>query len=252
MCSKYDFVCLGLRPHLMLKLVSKPPPESDGPHGFKDLFSTVVIERPDAFPWLPKGRGMYEPDADNINQDDGNDPADDFNEDGDLMGDDGAMPSHLDADPQELFLRPGDDVVNALGADAVDVGGLSYGFAGGDLDLCERPQTVDNVDIGYSRNSKYVNVKLVKKHLWDCISGEEAEPKKAEKKKKSIEPVKPSQQPQTFQQLISGTMNRLPESETPNLSVAVCFVCQLHLCNEKNLELEVTDPLRSFQVRMPS
>merc|ERR1719487_1144760 len=134
---------------------------------------------------------MYEPEADNATLDaDGNDlAADDFNEDGDLMGDDGAMPSHLDADPQDLFLRPEDDVVNALGADGVDVGGLSYGFAGAGFDLCERPQTVDNVDIGYSRNSKYVNVKLVKKHLWDCISGEE--PPKKKDKKKSVEPSNP-------------------------------------------------------------
>lgn len=32
--SKYDFACLGLRPHLMLKLVRKPQPQGDGPHSF--------------------------------------------------------------------------------------------------------------------------------------------------------------------------------------------------------------------------
>merc|ERR1719491_1020633 len=38
--SKCDFASLGLRPHLMLKLVRKNPP-GDGPHSFSDLFSSV-------------------------------------------------------------------------------------------------------------------------------------------------------------------------------------------------------------------
>merc|ERR1712066_864300 len=50
--SKCDFACLGLRQHLMLKLVRKPQPDGDGPHSFADLFSTVVVENPEAFPWL--------------------------------------------------------------------------------------------------------------------------------------------------------------------------------------------------------
>lgn len=28
----------------MLKLVRKPPPPTEGPHAFSDLFSTVVVE----------------------------------------------------------------------------------------------------------------------------------------------------------------------------------------------------------------
>ena len=47
-CRKVDFACLGLRPHLMLKLVKKPPPSGEGPHGFSDLFSTVVVENTEA------------------------------------------------------------------------------------------------------------------------------------------------------------------------------------------------------------
>ena len=57
-----DFACLGLRPHLMLKLVRKPPPSSEGPHAFADLFSTVVVENNEVGPkrWLEGGmrKGM--------------------------------------------------------------------------------------------------------------------------------------------------------------------------------------------------
>ena len=32
----------------MLKLVRKPPPPTEGPHGFSELFSTVVVENNEA------------------------------------------------------------------------------------------------------------------------------------------------------------------------------------------------------------
>merc|ERR1712226_1633537 len=106
--SKCDFACLGLRPHLMLKLVRKPPPEGEGPHGFSDLFSTVVVENPDAFPWLAMDSKIQ----------DGGDDADferagkDFGDDqGDEDFDGSGLPAHLDVDPQDLFLHPDDKVV---------------------------------------------------------------------------------------------------------------------------------------------
>ena len=54
----------------------------------------------------------------------------------------------------------------------------------------------------------------------------------------------------SFQDLVSRTVGRLPKGETENLSVAVCFICALHLCNEKGLELQVDKkrPLGDFDV----
>merc|ERR1712039_313296 len=120
-------------------------------------------------------------------------------------------------------------------ADEVDVGGDDMPFVpDADFDLVEQPTTVGNTEISYSRNSKFVDVKLVKKHLWDCIN-EDIEDAK--------ESSPPKQASSSFQGLVDRTVRRLPKAETPNLSVAVCFICALHLCNEKNLELK-TDPGR--------
>eukprot|EP00490_Sorites_sp_Unknown_P014790 CAMPEP_0114640406 /NCGR_PEP_ID=MMETSP0191-20121206/1683_1 /TAXON_ID=126664 /ORGANISM="Sorites sp." /LENGTH=219 /DNA_ID=CAMNT_0001852331 /DNA_START=24 /DNA_END=679 /DNA_ORIENTATION=+ len=88
--SKVDFACLGLRPHLMLKLVRKPPPNTEGPHAFNELFSTVVVENNEAFPWLASEKSTRR------------------DEDMEELGEeeDGGLPAHLEVDPQELFLGP--------------------------------------------------------------------------------------------------------------------------------------------------
>jgi len=261
--SKCDFACLGLRPHLMLKLVRKSQPEGEGPHSFSDLFSTVVVENPEAFPWLAGSRASASSGRPDDADDDGRGARDtEFADDGaDEDFDANGLPPHLDVDPQELFLRPDDKVVpgmdqngdfgdlpDAGGEDAFDAGfGGAFGgeqdapfVPGLDFDLADRPQTVGSTDIGYSRNSKFVDVKLVKKHLWDCIN-------------EDIEQAKPNKATSSFQGLVDRTVQKMPKTETENLSVAVCFICALHLCNEKGLELatDKSRPLGDFNVVGP-
>jgi hypothetical protein len=256
--SKCDFACLGLRPHLMLKLVRKPPPEDEGPHGFADLFSTVVVENPDAFPWLAaEARGgasaWRQDDDDTARGERDMEFGDDLPDDEDFGGN-GGLPAHLDVDPQELFLRPGDKVLPGaseeqedFAPDLGDMGDLGgdddVPFApGADFDMVEQPTTVGSTEISYSRNSKFVDVKMVKKHLWDCIAEDIEDAKESTPVKKSSS--------SSFQGLVDRCMRRLPKAETPNLSVAVCFICALHLCNEKGIELKPDPgrPLGDFAV----
>lgn len=103
--------------------------------------------------------------------------------------------------------------------------------SGLDFELAEKPTSAENVDIGYSRNSKFVDVKLVKKHLWGCL----------EKDLASLKESKASQATHSFQDLFSRTVSVMPKCDCENLSAAVCFICALHLGNENNLELK-TDP----------
>lgn len=265
--SKCDFACLGLRPHLMLKLVRKPMPETEGPHSFSDLFSTVIVENAEAYPWLATEARAAAAAWRNENDDDAGRAEremanGDAAEDDDFSGN-GGLPAHLDIDPQDLFLRPGEQVLAAAardGSDGEGEGGFGrygdFGDMGGadgmdddamapfapdlDLDLVDRPKTVGDTEINYSRNSKFVDVKLVKKHLWDCINEDIEDLKELDKKETDT----------SFQGLVDRCLRRLPKAETPNLSVAVCFICALHLCNEKGLELQVNAerPLGDFMV----
>merc|ERR1719512_272600 len=95
--------------------------------------------------------------------------------------------------------------------------GFADGFAGGfaadenplnlgsavDFDMVDAPTTVGNTEINYSRNSKFVDVKLVKKHLWDCIS-EDIEAAKAD--------PQVGQAASSFQGLVDRTVKRLPKA----------------------------------------
>jgi len=146
----------------------------------------------------------------------------------------------LDVNEKDLFLNPDDKVV--MGGD--DDGDDAYAGVDGDcafeendddfgralnldIDLADRPQTCGSTDIGFSRNSKFVDVKLVKKHLWDVISEEISAAKAADQSLCS-----------SFKDLSFRVADRMPKGETENLSVAVSFICALHLCNEKNIEMD--------------
>jgi len=240
--SKCDFACLGLRPHLMLKLVRKQPP-GDGPHTFSELFSTVVVENPDAFPWLNAGsqkraaeRARDEDDQDGRAERDIDQGADV----GDYNFDANGLPPHLDVNEKDLFLNPDDKVVmggddddddpyaGADGGCAFDDGEDDFGRALNlDIDLADRPETCGATEIGYSRNSKFVDVKLVKKHLWDCINDDIASAKTADQSLST-----------SFKELSFRAADRMSKGNTENLSVAVSFICALHLCNEFNIEMD--------------
>jgi len=229
--TKNNFTCLGLRHNLLLRLQKRPPPPTEGPHSFDELYSTVIIQNHEEYPWLAAQSRRA-----NSHRTDDNDDivcgehemylgeeggADDFDAHG--------LPAHLDVNPEDLFLHPDDTVIPEC--DDLPEGD-DFGMGGGmdGLDFVDKPDTCGSTDIGYSRNSKFVDVKLVKKHLWDCISEDLVNAKGENKELMET----------SFQGLVTRMIGRLPRSECENLSIQVCFICVLHLCNEKGVEI-VTD-----------
>jgi hypothetical protein len=240
--TKNNFTCLGLRHNLLVRLVKKPPPPGEGPFSFDELYSTVLIQNHEEYPWLAAASRR----ANNSRGDENDDIVCGDHEM--CLGEDGGvedfdahgLPAHLDVDPQDLFLQPNDTVIPECEQDDFGDGDEDMGLGPGfDFDLADKPTIVGSTDIGYSRNSKFVDVKLVKKHLWDCISEDLAEAKTANKEKMET----------SFQGLVTRCLSRLPRSECENLSIQVCFICALHLCNEKNVEIQLGDtPLGNFTV----
>merc|ERR1719409_1189260 len=111
--TKNNFTCLGLRHNLLLRLQKRPPPPTEGPHSFDELYSTVIIQNHEEYPWLAAASRRA-----NTHRSDDNDDivcgenemylgeeggADDFDAHG--------LPAHLDVDPQDLFLHPDDTVI---------------------------------------------------------------------------------------------------------------------------------------------
>lgn len=150
------------------------------------------------------------------------------------------LPTHLDVNPSDLFWQPDDKVVDA----ADDFVGLDTQFddfgQDFDVDLADQPTIVGQDHIGYSRNAKFVDVKLVKRLMWNCLSAD----------------IDTAQESNTemacgFQDLVTRTMDAMPTAESENLSAQVCFICALHLCNEKNLEIEAGGHLGDFELVAP-
>merc|ERR1712087_209716 len=99
---------MGKRPLFDLSGLSRPvrPIETEPVHNFADLFSTVVVENPEAFPWLATDTQAGANAAGRYNGEEGLPAGDaDFGDDADDDFNGSGLPAHLDVDPNELFLR---------------------------------------------------------------------------------------------------------------------------------------------------
>ncbi|KAL6071845.1 Condensin complex subunit 2 [Balamuthia mandrillaris] len=97
------------------------------------------------------------------------------------------------------------------------------------LDLIEAPKQVEKISIRYASVAKKVDVMRLKSALWKEI----IPPNKQDNKEEdecSLEP--------TFQQVLSSLAQK-PNNRglLSDVSVQYCFICLLHLANEKELEL---------------
>merc|ERR1719335_1239992 len=89
----------------------------------------------------------------------------------------------------------------------------------------------------------YVDVKKVKRTLWDVISGGEErllQPQSGDPDWGWMESLPPPPgSGKSWRRVISMATQRLQASnDAENVSPAICFICTLHLCNENNLALE--------------
>ena len=105
------------------------------------------------------------------------------------------------------------------------------------VELIAEPQRVQNIHINYSKTAKRIDVKSLKKSLWDQIKDPNnfASLKTVNKsdKKKSLSGEKEV----SFQHVLETLPSRLPPSEKSSISVPLAFICLLHLANENGLVL---------------
>ncbi|XP_052101083.1 condensin complex subunit 2-like [Mytilus californianus] len=108
--------------------------------------------------------------------------------------------------------------------------------------LLDVPRKVAKIDIGYAKTAKKLDVKRLKKTIWNILT--EAE---EEKDKPGTSAMQTDQLNKTMDKTISFTSllaelpKRVSGQTAENLSVPIAFVCLLHLANEKNLKIEDSD-----------
>lgn len=116
-----------------------------------------------------------------------------------------------------------------------DVGGGDASGAFG-FDMVAEPTKVEKIEVHYERTAKKVDVKKLKESLWHKIDGEEAA-------------TKPTQEePLLFTEVLKDLPDSMSKEQAESVSVPFCFICLLHLANEKTLELHDSDDLSQITV----
>lgn len=113
-------------------------------------------------------------------------------------------------------------------------GGEEGGNAAADFGngLVAEPAKVAKISINYAKVAKKVDVKALKSTIWTDLCEPPSPTKEKEKAKK--DPT--FEGSRTFESLLSSVEHRAGK-EVGEVSVALCFICMLHLCNEKGLAL---------------
>ncbi len=105
------------------------------------------------------------------------------------------------------------------------------------LQLVEAPKMAQRLDIGFARKAKRVDVKALKENMWSNLAADG---------KKSCSTTFTSDMltlPITLvvaPHICPGVMSKVPiasDAKFADVSVPYCFICLLHLCNEKSLKL---------------
>lgn len=92
--------------------------------------------------------------------------------------------------------------------------------------------------------AKKVNIRVLKESLWTVLDGGDcAQPPAARA---------PSSTPQSFKASMSTLARTAPPEALRDVSVAYCFICLLHLANEKGLKVEGTADLSDLTVSKPT
>jgi condensin complex subunit 2 len=152
-----------------------------------------------------------------------------------------------------------------FGGDDGDDGGFCFGFddagsEGGEnfaVQELDGIRKVQKVQVGYATIAKKVDVKRLKKDLWMEIedtlvkrASEDGEAKPADDTDQVVKSMSNRSTPDflSFQEAIRDM--QATQSQT-DVTLPFYFICLLHLCNEKNLELE-SEGLEDCFIRHPS
>ncbi|TFY75376.1 hypothetical protein EWM64_g8638 [Hericium alpestre] len=93
--------------------------------------------------------------------------------------------------------------------------------------------------VNYAKRAKRVDVRKLKENIWKGLNIVVPEPKEEDDEMETDEPpaTDPSEA-RVFDNVISGLENSYPEDKLSEISTSFCFICLLHLANERGLKLE--------------
>jgi len=114
--------------------------------------------------------------------------------------------------------------------------------------LVAQPNKVQKIDIGYAKTAKKMDVKKLKGAMWGLLTAndegnKENVPVDQQGKQNDESSVT---QARSFKDLYAQLPGKLSKNMSKNLSVAIAFVCILHLANEKCLKMSGDPEMADF------
>ena len=116
----------------------------------------------------------------------------------------------------------------------------------GEEDLLQVRQ-VEKIKMTFERRPRRVNVKHVKKCMWELIDNDHKNSSSTSQK----ENLENSEHSYNFSDLRNELDGILTGDTKDNLTPSMALVCVLYLANERGLELEQSDNLTDFNIKHP-
>ncbi|NXG55452.1 CND2 protein, partial [Hemiprocne comata] len=119
----------------------------------------------------------------------------------------------------------------------------------GEMKLIAEPQKVNKIAIQYAKTAKKMDMKRLKKNMWELLTEGQKKQMVAEVNAEEKEDTSVVADEKVFSNITNQLLHRLPSVMANNLSVPLAFACLLHLANERNLKLESTEDLSDVLVK---
>lgn len=136
----------------------------------------------------------------------------------------------------------------------LNLANLDY-MGGHEIEMLPEPKRVQEIMSNYAKVDKRVDVKMLKRNIWDQLMQVPETTEYPDLHKASSDllasmeengPAKDVEGPKSFQTVLETLPGIVPESALLEVSVPYCFVCLLHLANEKNLSLTAPSDMNTL------
>ncbi|KAJ1798344.1 hypothetical protein LPJ59_002558, partial [Coemansia sp. RSA 2399] len=169
---------------------------------------------------------------------------------GNLFGDDGQRGD--DGDP--IRFDAGDDYDDVDDDDDVlRVSAEADGAEGESKPGMPQLKLVKPLYVNYARRAKRVNVKKLKDNIWREMANSTRRKSAAPSEMETVDAMSGKDDvllggKQTFSEVLGSLRNVYSREKLDDLSISFCFICLLHLANERNLRIEGDELLRDLVI----
>ncbi|CAI6009634.1 unnamed protein product [Closterium sp. NIES-65] len=113
-------------------------------------------------------------------------------------------------------------------------------------DLVPMPKKAQKIDVNYARQSKQVDVKILKDTIWVELQRHHGYEKEEQQDEGEF-----SSGPISFDRVLHNFPANCRAAALSDISVHLCFICVLHLANEHDLRLHASEDMNELDVHLP-